>query len=112
MRFDMLERDTVDCAEGGDSPNLVDHVILDLSEGTIHEAAPEAHEIGETGMSSHADSMGRGHLDGSVQYQGISRVEATGDVGRGHELEDIVIRSKGVDAEGLSHVTVEVNSMH
>lgn len=68
-------------SKGADGSDLDQFERLDLLRGIVRGAASEAHKIGKTRVSSHADAMSLRHLDRLINDFGVSGLEAAGDVG-------------------------------
>ena len=49
---------------------------------------------------------------GKLHPLGITRMESTGDVGRGDILEELVIRRSGVVSRQFTQIAIQVNRPH
>ena len=48
----------------------------------------------------------------SLHHHGIAGVEATGDVGRGHQPEELFLAGELVPTEAFDQVGIEINARH
>jgi hypothetical protein len=108
----MLHLSPVRIAKRLQGTDLENYIIAKVFRGTVHIAAPETQQIGVARMCPHPHAMFHGYGNRVVHDQRIAGMPATGNIGRGDELNHGIIHPQPVGTEALPHIAVEINFFH
>jgi hypothetical protein len=97
--------------KGTQRPHLVQHIVLDLLGGKLHLATAEAQQVGVARMCADSHAALDGQAYGSVHYQGVTGVVATGDVSRGDPGHQRLVGADTICPVAFPHIAVEINSL-
>lgn len=110
MRLNVVQLGAVGPQKGLERPQLVEHVGVDLFGGRGEVAAAETDPVGKAGMRAYLHPVLSGERDAAPDRQGVTRVKATGEVGRRELRHQCLVLTELPDPEGLAEVGVEVDA--
>jgi hypothetical protein len=110
VRLDVAHPGPVHPAQGLQRPELVEHVVGQLSGADVEEAAAEPGEVAVAHLGPDHDPPGHREPAGVPQRGGVPGVEAAGHVRAGHAGQHGLVVAQGPVAEGLADVTVQVHT--
>jgi hypothetical protein len=96
-------------AERLQRPDLVQHVGYQFLGTDPELPPPESDQVGIGHMSPDSDTAGSCHGHRAVHRARVAGVEAAGDVGAGHLIQQCLVRAHHPGAEALAEVGVEVD---
>ena len=109
MRLDVTDprpRATSKCLKGAD---LIDHFLRHNRGFNVDEPPPEAGQVPVAHVGADRDTVRGCAIADATHDRGVAGVEATRDIGAGHQAEQCVVITHGPVAEALAEVAVEVN---
>ena len=109
VRGDVCDASAVVSGEPGERAELVDDVRPDLGLREVHRATAEAHEVGEAWVGADTDAAAHALGHRAIHDPRIAGVEAAGDVGRGHDLEESRIVAHRPIAVSLAEVGDQID---
>ena len=112
MGLDVGDRGALGAGQRVEGADLVEHLVGELGGIHVDEAAAEARDVAVAHVRAHGDPACGGRLDGAGDVVRIAGVEAAGDVGARHHLDDRGVVAHGIAADGFAQVGVHIDGGH
>ena len=109
VRLDVHEPGALGRGDASQGAHLVDDGGLKLGRRHLHRPAAEALQVRVGRVRARAHARGHGGADGAAHDQRVPRMEAAGDVGRPHHLQQGLVVAHGPGAEGFAEIGVQID---
>jgi len=98
--------------EGGQCTELVDDIVADFIGSEVHCPAAETAQVREAGVSADAYTLADAFGHRSVHDVRVARVEAAGNVGAGHDIQERCVVTHRVGTKTFTKIRDKIDCGH